>query len=296
MTPARSDKPVEMLTDDEAAAELARLAKEIADHDRRYYQDDAPSITDADYDALRRRNDDIEKHFPELIRHDSPSQRVGAKPAERFEKVRHSRPMLSLDNAFTEEDVRDFVARVRRFLGMAESEDLVLVAEPKIDGLSSSLRYEDGKFVLGATRGDGQEGENVTANLRTISDIPKRFHGRNPPAVFEVRGEVYMSHADFAAMNQRQEEAGDKIFANPRNAAAGSLRQLDPAMTARRPLRFFAYHWGETSELPGPTHWDVLQQFKAWGFPVNPLARRCETVEDALAFYREVQHQRAGLG
>ncbi len=296
MTPARSDKPVEMLTDDEAAAELARLAKEIAEHDRRYYQDDAPSITDADYDALRRRNDDIEKHFPELIRHDSPSQRVGAKPAERFEKVRHSRPMLSLDNAFTEEDVRDFVARVRRFLGMAESEDLVLVAEPKIDGLSSSLRYEDGKFVLGATRGDGQEGENVTANLRTISDIPKRFHGRNPPVVFEVRGEVYMSHADFAAMNRRQEEAGDKIFANPRNAAAGSLRQLDPAMTARRPLRFFAYHWGETSELPGPTHWDVLQQFKAWGFPVNPLARRCETVEDALAFYREVQHQRAGLG
>lgn len=289
-------KPADQLTEEEAAAELARLATEIAEHDRRYYQDDAPSITDADYDALRRRNDDIEKHFPELIRHDSPSQRVGAKPAERFEKVRHSRPMLSLDNAFTEEDVRDFVARVRRFLGMAESEELALVAEPKIDGLSSSLRYEDGKFVLGATRGDGQEGENVTANLRTILDIPKRLHGRNPPAVFEVRGEVYMSHADFAAMNRRQEEAGEKIFANPRNAAAGSLRQLDPAMTARRPLRFFAYHWGEASDLPGPTHWDVLQQFKAWGFPVNPLARRCETVEDALAFYCEVQHQRAGLG
>jgi DNA ligase (NAD+) len=291
-----NDKPLDQLTEDEAAAELARLAKEIAGHDRRYYQEDAPTITDAEYDALRRRNDDIEKRFPELIRHDGPSQRVGAKPAERFEKVRHARPMLSLDNAFTEEDVRDFVARVRRFLGLTESEEVALVAEPKIDGLSSSLRYEKGEFVLGATRGDGQEGENVTANLRTITDIPKRFGGRNPPDVFEVRGEVYMTHADFSALNKRQEKAGEKIYVNPRNTAAGSLRQLDPGITARRPLHFFAYHWGETSELPGATHWEVLQQFKAWGFPVNPLTRRCRTVEEVLAFYQEVQHQRADLG
>src|ERR1043166_5862714 len=296
MSRALNDKPVELLNEEEANAELARLAKEIAEHDRRYYQDDAPTVTDAEYDALRRRNDDIEKRFPELIRHDSPSQRVGAKPAERFEKVRHSRPMLSLDNAFTEEDVRDFMARVRRFLGMPESQELVLVAEPKIDGLSSSLRYEKGEFVLGATRGDGQEGENVTANLRTIGDVPKRFGGRHPPDVFEVRGEVYMTHADFAALNKRQEKAGEKIYVNPRNTAAGSLRQLDPAITARRPLRFFAYHWGETSELPGATHWDVLQKLKAWGFPVNPLTRRCRTVEEVLAFYQDVQHQRADLG
>jgi len=296
MNRALTDRPVELLTEDEAKAELARLAKEIAGHDRRYYQDDAPSITDAEYDALRRRNDEIEKRFPELIRHDSPSQRVGARPAERFEKVRHSRPMLSLDNAFDEEDVRDFVARVRRFLGLRETDELVLVAEPKIDGLSSSLRYEKGEFVLGATRGDGQEGENVTANLRTIGDVPKRFGGRHPPDVFEVRGEVYMTHADFAALNKRQEKAGEKIYVNPRNTAAGSLRQLDPAITARRPLHFFAYHWGETTQLPGGTHWEVLQQLKAWGFPVNPLTRRCKTVEEALAFYQEVQHQRAGLG
>jgi DNA ligase (NAD+) len=285
----------QQLTENEAKTELARLAEEITEHDRRYYQEDAPSVTDAEYDALRRRNDEIEKRFPELIRHDSPSQRVGAKPAERFEKVRHARPMLSLDNAFTDEDVRDFVARVRRFLALPEDQELVLVAEPKIDGLSSSLRYQKGELVLGATRGDGAEGENVTANIRTIGDVPKKFHGSNPPEVFEVRGEVYMSHAEFAAMNRRQEKAGVKIFANPRNAAAGSLRQLDPAVTARRPLRFFAYHWGETSELPGATHWDVLQAFKRWGFPVNPLTRRCRNVDEALAFYEEVQHGRAQL-
>jgi DNA ligase (NAD+) len=290
------NKPIEQLTEEEARNELARLAKEIGEHDRRYYQDDSPTISDAQYDALRRRNDDIEKRFPELIRHDSPSQRVGAKPAERFEKVRHAQPMLSLGNAFTEEDVRDFVARVRRFLGLSADEEVALVCEPKIDGLSSSLRYEKGEFVLGATRGDGAEGENVTANIRTIPDVPKRFKGRHVPDVFEVRGEVYMSHADFAAMNKRQEKAGDKIFANPRNAAAGSLRQLDPAITARRPLRFFAYHWGETSELPGRTHWEVLHALKAWGFPVNPLTRHCVTVEEALAFYEEVSHKRADLG
>jgi len=290
------DKSVEQLGEEEAKIELARLAKEIAEYDRYYYQEDAPKISDTEYDVLRRRNDGIEKRFPELIRHDSPSQRVGAKPAERFEKVRHARPMLSLDNAFTDEDVRDFAARVRRFLGRPAGEDLELVAEPKIDGLSSSLRYEKGKFVLGATRGDGTEGENVTANIRTIADVPKTLQGRNVPDILEVRGEVYMSHADFAALNRRQEKAGEKIFANPRNSAAGSLRQLDPAITARRPLRFFAYHWGEVSELPGKTHWDVLQAFKSWGFPVNPLTRRCGTVEEALAFYEDIQHKRAELG
>ena len=289
------DKPVELLTEEEARAELARLAHDIADNDRLYYQEDAPRVSDAEYDALRRRNDEIEKRFPELIRHDSPSQRVGAKPAERFEKVRHARPMLSLDNAFTSGDVVDFVGRVRRFLGMAADEELVLVAEPKIDGLSSSLRYEHGRLALAATRGDGAEGENVTANVRTIADVPKAVRN-GMPEVFEVRGEVYMSHADFAELNRRQERAGEKIFANPRNSAAGSLRQLDPATTAKRPLRFFAYHWGEVSKLPGATHWDVLQALKSWGFPVNPLTRRCHSVDEALGFYNDVQHRRADLG
>ena len=289
-------KPPEKLTEAEAKKELERLAKEIAEHDRRYYQDDAPAVSDAEYDLLRRRNDDIEAAFPELVRDDSPSQRVGAKPAERFEKVRHSRPMLSLDNAFTEDDVRDFFARAKRFLGLPVDEELILIAEPKIDGLSASLRYEDGELVLGATRGDGAEGENVTPNLRTIRDVPKTFGGKTPPKVFEVRGEVYMSHADFAAMNERQQKAGEKIFANPRNAAAGSLRQLDPAITARRPLRFFAYHWAETSELPGKTHWEVLQALKAWGFPLNPLTKRFETVDQCLKYYEEIQHKRASLG
>jgi len=293
---SRSGKAPKQLSEAEAKKELERLASEIAEHDRRYYQDDAPTITDADYDALRRRNSDLEAAFPELVRADSPSQRVGAKPAERFEKVRHSRPMLSLDNAFTEEDVRDFFARAKRFLGLPEDEKLALIAEPKIDGLSASLRYENGELVLGATRGDGAEGENVTANLKTIRDVPKTFGGKKPPKVFEVRGEVYMSHADFAAMNERQQKAGEKIFANPRNAAAGSLRQLDPAITARRPLRFFAYHWAETSELPGKTHWEVLQALKAWGFPLNPLTKRCETLDQCLRFYDEVQHKRASLG
>ena len=293
---ALKDKPVSQLTEPEAAEELARLAHEIAEHDKRYYQEDAPAISDAEYDALRTRNNAIESRFPGLIRADSPSQRVGAKPAERFEKVRHARPMLSLDNAFTGEDVRDFVARVRRFLGMAADAELVFVAEPKIDGLSCNLRYEKGELVVGATRGDGTEGENVTANVRTIADVPKRMRTKRPPEVFEVRGEVYMGHADFEKMNERQKEAGDKIFANPRNAAAGSLRQLDPAITAKRPLRFFAYQWGETSKLPGDTHWEILHALKDWGFHVNPLTRRCRTVEEMLAFYEEVGHKRAELG
>jgi DNA ligase (NAD+) len=291
-----AEKSPEHLSEEEVPAELARLADDIASHDRRYYQDDAPSISDADYDALRRRNADIEARFPELIRHDSPSQRVGAKPAARFEKVRHARPMLSLDNAFDDADVRDFAARVRRFLGFSPEEPLDLVAEPKIDGLSCSLRYEKGVLVLGATRGDGAEGENVTANVMHVGDVPKTFRGAHPPDVFEVRGEIYMSHTDFAALNRRQEKHGDKIFANPRNAAAGSLRQLDPAVTARRPLRFFAYHWGEVSALPGATHWEILGALKTWGFQVNPLIRRCATIEDVLKFYEEIQHKRPDLG
>ena len=293
---ARADKPVEQLTEAEAKKELERLASEITEHDRRYYQDDAPTVSDAEYDVLRRRNNDIEAAFPELIRKDSPSQRVGAKPAERFEKVRHARPMLSLDNAFTEEDVRDFVARIHRFLNLPEGEEVALIAEPKIDGMSLSVRYEKGELVQGATRGDGFEGEDITANIRTIKDIPKRIPGRNPPDVFEVRGEVYMTHADFIALNKRQEKAGEKIFANPRNSAAGSVRLLDSSITARRPLRFFAYHWAEVSELPGKTHWEVLQALKDWGFPLNPLSKRFRSVDECLKFYEDIQHKRASLG
>jgi DNA ligase (NAD+) len=293
---AVADKPVEQLTEAEAKKELESLAKEIAGHDSRYYQDDAPTISDAEYDALRRRNNEVEAAFPELIRADSPSQRVGAKPAERFVKVRHARPMLSLDNAFTAEDVRDFVARIHRFLGLSPDEEVALIAEPKIDGMSLSLRYEKGELVLGATRGDGFEGEDVTANIRTIKDIPKRIAGRNPPDVFEVRGEVYMTQADFIALNKRQEKSGEKIFANPRNSAAGSVRLLDSSITARRPLRFFAYHWADVSELPGKTHWEVLQALKAWGFPLNPLSKRFKTVDECLKYYEEIQHQRASLG
>jgi DNA ligase (NAD+) len=290
-----SKKPVGQLTEAEARDELARLASEIAHHDRLYYQNDAPEISDAEYDALRRRNTGIETRFPELIRHDSPNRSVGAKPVERFEKVRHSRPMLSLDNAFTAEDVADFIARMRRFLGMKEGEGLALVAEPKIDGLAISLRYERGVFVLGATRGDGAEGENVTGNLRVVRAVPQRLRN-NPPEVLEVRGEIYMRHADFAAMNKRQEAKGDRLFANPRNAAAGSLRQLDPAVTAQRPLHFFAYSLGEVSGKTGKTHWETLQALKEFGFPVNPLVRRCLAVEDALAYYEEIGHKRASLG
>ncbi len=292
----RSGKPIDLLTAVEAKKELAHLAGIIAKHDRAYYQEDAPVVSDAEYDALRERNAAIEARFPKLVRKDSPSKRVGAKPAEKFEKVRHAVPMLSLDNAFTEEDVQDFVARIRRFLELGENDELEFVAEPKIDGLSCNLRYEEGKLVLGATRGDGAEGENVTANVRTITDIPHAIHGRNVPDVFEVRGEVYMSHKDFEALNKRQAKEDDKIFANPRNAAAGSLRQLDSSITARRPLKFFAYAWGEASQLPGKTHWEILQALKGWGFQVNSLIRRCDSTNEVLKFYRDIEHKRADLG
>jgi DNA ligase (NAD+) len=220
---------------------------------------------------------------------------VGTKPSAKFAKVLHARPMLSLDNAFHDEDVADFVARVRRFLGLKDDDELTITAEPKIDGLSASLRYEDGLFVQGATRGDGVEGEDITPNLRTLKDVPLRLHGR-APKIMEVRGEVYMTHADFAALNKRQEKDGKPVFANPRNSAAGSVRQLDPTITASRPLHFFAYTWGETSDLPADTQWGMLQAFKGWGFRVNPLIRKCKTVEDVLAFYRDIEVTRATLG
>ena len=289
-------KPVDHLTMEEAAEERERLAAEIAEHDALYYQKDRPRVSDADYDALRQRNEAIEQRYPELVREDSPSHRVGAAPAEGFGKVVHKVAMLSLSNAFDDADVREFCARVRRFLNLKEDETLAVTAEPKIDGLSAALRYEKGEFVLGATRGDGREGENVTENLRTIADVPKTLKGKDIPDVVEIRGEVYMSHADFAALNERQRDAGKSVFANPRNAAAGSLRQLDAKITASRPLRFFAYTWGEMAAMPAGTQSGVIEAFEKWGFTVNPLFRRCESVEELIAFYHEVEESRAGLG
>ena len=284
------------LTEMEAAAELERLAAEIAAHDKAYHGDDAPVISDAEYDALRRLNDAIEARFPELVREDSPSRRVGAAPAGGFAKVTHARPMLSLGNVFSEEELRDFVDGLRRFLKELRDDPAIaieFVAEPKIDGLSVSLRYENGEFVTGATRGDGAVGEDVTENLRTLDEIPKTIEGA--PGVLEVRGEVYMTRPDFLEMNERQEAAGEKVFANPRNAAAGSLRQLDSAITAARPLKLFAYAWGELSEPVGGTQWDFLAALEKWGFPVNPLAKVCGSVEEILENYQELSEARAGL-
>jgi DNA ligase (NAD+) len=288
-------KSVDKLTSAEAEKELDRLAKEIAQADRAYHAEDAPDISDADYDALRRRNTEIETRFPLLVRADSPSHRVGAKASEKFAKVTHRVPMLSLDNAFSDEDVADFLGRVRRFLGLKEDEDIPVTAEPKIDGLSASLRYEKGVLVQGATRGDGQEGEDITANLRTISDIPLSLKGK-PPAVLEVRGEVYMTHKAFEALNKRQEKDGKPTYANPRNSAAGSVRQLDPSITASRALNFFAYTWGEISEMPAKTQSGMLEKFESYGFIVNPLVRRCETLKEILKFYRDIESKRARLG
>ncbi|MBN9555253.1 MAG: NAD-dependent DNA ligase LigA [Alphaproteobacteria bacterium] len=288
-------KPVEKLTSAEAEKELDRLAREIDAHDRRYHAEDAPTISDADYDALRRRNAAIEERFPLLVRPDSPSHRVGAKASAKFTKVVHARPMLSLDNAFSDEDVADFLGRVRRFLGLKEGEEIAVMAEPKIDGLSASLRYEKGVLVQGATRGDGQEGEDITANLRTISDIPLRLKGK-PPAVLEVRGEVYMTHKAFEALNKRQEKDGKPTYANPRNSAAGSVRQLDPAITASRTLNFFAYTWGEISELPAKTQSGMLEKFREYGFTVNPLVKLCDNLDEVLKFYRDIETKRARLG
>ena len=282
------------LTEAQAKAELARLAKEIAAHDARYYQEDAPTVSDAAYDALRRRNAAIEARFPALVRADSPSRRVGAAPTGRFAKVRHAVPMLSLDNAFADDDVRDFVERIRRFLRLGE-ETPVFTAEPKIDGLSMSLRYEGGVLVNGATRGDGTEGEDVTANVKTLEDIPQQLQGRHVPDVCEVRGEVYMTKSAFLALNQRQAELGEPVFANPRNSAAGSLRQKDPSITASRPLGFFAYGWGEMSEMPADTQTGMVKWFAGCGFKTNPLTKICHSVEALLKFHHEIEAQRAEL-
>ncbi|HHZ68286.1 MAG TPA: NAD-dependent DNA ligase LigA, partial [Alphaproteobacteria bacterium] len=275
---ASTEKEVVLLNEAEARSELSRLIDEIRHHDDLYYNKDAPILSDGDYDALRRRNVLIEDHFPHLKRIDSPSQRVGVIPRSGFRKVRHAQPMLSLDNAFTSADVAGFVARVRRFLGLLEDASVKLVGEPKIDGLSASLRYEHGKFVLGATRGDGIEGEDVTANLTTINDIPKILRGADVPRVLEVRGEVYMTKDDFRQLNENREQSDEAPFANPRNAAAGGLRQLDPAITASRRLHFFAYGWGEVSELEGrkdpeyplgKTLVEVRRRLRSFGFILN---------------------------
>ena len=282
------------MTEAEAAAALERLAQDIARHDAAYHDRDDPEISDADYDALRRLNAAIEARFPHLIRADSPSRRVGSTPAGAFAKVQHRVPMLSLANAFETEEVRDFDASIRRFLGLGVEAPLAYVAEPKIDGLSLSLRYDSGNLVGAATRGDGREGENVTANARTIADIPKTLV--QAPAVLEVRGEVYMSHGDFAALNARQAESGAKVFANPRNAAAGSLRQLDSSVTAERPLRFFAYGWGEVSEPLADTQAEALARLAAMGFRTNPDTVTADGPEALLAAHAALGARRASLG
>jgi DNA ligase (NAD+) len=283
------------ITEAEAANELMRLAKQIAHHNKLYHAKDDPEISDAEFDALVRRNAELEAQFPHLIRPDSPSKAVGYEvAASPLSKVQHEVRMMSLDNAFSDEEVEDFVARVRRFLSLDESEDVAFTAEDKIDGLSCSLRYEKGELVLAATRGDGQVGENVTANVRHIADIPQQLSG-DAPEVFEVRGEVYMAKADFAALNAAQEEAGGKLFANPRNAAAGSLRQKDDSVTARRKLRFWAHGWGVASEVPGDTQMAVMQQIADWGLPISPELKLCNDVKEMLHHYRSISEGRADL-
>jgi len=283
------------LNETQAKAELKRLAAEIAAHDKRYYQQDAPVVSDAEYDALRQRNAAIEARFPDLVRADSPSSRVGAAPAAKFAKVRHAVPMLSLDNAFAEQDVIDFVGRIRRFLRLKEDDEIAFSAEPKIDGLSLSLRYEHGELVTGATRGDGTVGEDVTANVKTLEDIPQRLKRRAAPQVCEIRGEVYMTKGAFLALNKRQSEIGGQVFANPRSSAAGSLRQKDHLITASRPLGFFAYAWGEMSKMPSDTQSDMIRWFASCGFKTNPLAKICRSVEELLEFHHEIEARRAVL-
>jgi DNA ligase (NAD+) len=283
------------LTKAQAKVEHKRLALELERHDKAYYQEDAPKVSDAEYDALRKRFNALEARFPELVSAESPSQKIGAAPSGRFRKVRHAVPMLSLDNAFAEEDVVDFVARIRRFLKLGDDDKIAFSAEPKIDGLSMSLRYEGGELVTAATRGDGAEGEDVTANIRTLEDVPKKLKGRNVPDICEVRGEVYMTKQAFLALNERQKAAGDTIFANPRNSAAGSLRQKDPSITASRPLGFFAYTWGQMSEMPESTQSGMIKWYERCGFKTNPLTELCTSVDELLAFHREIETQRSHL-
>src|SRR4030081_319995 len=287
---------VESLTKAQAKVELKRLALEIESHDKHYYQEDAPKISDAAYDALRQRVNAIEARFPELVTSESPTQKIGAAPSGRFGKVQHAVPMLSLGNAFSDQDVADFVDRVRRFPKLGPDDIPAIVAEPKIDGLSLSLRYENGELVRAATRGDGFEGEDVTANARTIKDIPNTLKGRKIPAACEIRGEIYMLKQDFLALNKKQAEADDTVFANPRNSAAGLLRQKDVSITASRPLKLFAYAWGEMSELPADTQHGMLAWMDKAGFVVNPLTKLCKDLDEVLAFYRKIGEDRASLG
>ena len=286
---------VSALSEADAANELMRLAKAIAHHNRLYHADDSPEISDADYDALVRRNNALEEAFPHLVRADSPNKLVGAAvEASPLAKVTHAQRMMSLDNAFADDDVAEFVARVRRFLNLPEDAAVELTAEDKIDGLSCSLRYEQGVLVQAATRGDGSVGEDVTPNVRTISDIPEKLAG-NAPDIFEIRGEIYMAKADFAALNAAQQKAEAKLFANPRNAAAGSLRQKDASVTAARPLRFLAHGWGEVSDVPAASQYDMMRLIESWGVPVSPLLGRFDSVVDVLAHYRAIEARRAEL-
>ncbi len=291
-----AEKPVDKLSKATATAELKRLAETIRTADAAYYQDDSPAMTDADYDALRQRLSAIEARFPELKQADSPSDAVGAAPVGGFGKVTHLKPMLSLDNLFADEEVSEFIARVRRFLNLKPDEEVAVTAEPKIDGLSCSLLYENGVLVRAATRGDGAVGEDVTANIRTLKDVPEKLEGKGHPARIEVRGEVYMTMAEFAAFQDAEEAAGRRRPANPRNAAAGSLRQKDPSVTASRPLRFFAYTWGDVSEPFAETQWDAVKAFKAWGLPVNADMKRAASVEELLEIYHAIEARRASLG
>src|SRR5580693_2850645 len=291
----KNEAAVGSLTEKQAQAVHARLAADIEEHDRRYYQEDAPTVSDAEYDRLRQRYNAIEARFPQFRTRESLTQRVGAAPSARFAKVRHAVPMLSLDNAFAEQDVVDFVGRIRRFLRLGEDDEITFSAEPKIDGLSMSLRYEKGELATGATRGDGTEGEDVTANIKTLEDVPKRLKGKGLPAVCEVRGEVYMTKHAFLALNKRQAETGGQVFANPRNSAAGSLRQKDPTITASRPLGFFAYAWGEMSAMPAQTQSGMIKWLETCGFKTNPLTKICCSAEELLAFHHSIELQRGEL-
>ena len=295
MTTRDSKLTVEEMTPRQAKREHTRLEAELKQHDESYYQKDAPTVSDAEYDALRKRYEAIEARFPDLRTLESLSLKVGAAPARGFAKVRHAVPMLSLQNAFSEEDVAEFVARIRRFLNLKEDEDMVFTAEPKIDGLSMSLRYEDGALVTAATRGDGFEGEDVTANIQTMKEVPQQLKGKHIPPVCEIRGEVYMTKPDFVALNKRQAAAGKELFANARNSTGGSLRQKDPGVTASRPLHFFAYGWGELSAMPADTQSGMLKWLGTCGFKVNPLWRKCASVAEMLAFHGGIGEKRAQL-
>ena len=295
MTIELRDVSVDDLGSDAARREHSALTDQIRGHDEAYYQRTAPVISDAAYDALFRRLADIEARFPELVSPDSPTQKVGGAPTAGFAKVAHTVPMLSLGNAFSGDEVHEFFGRVLRFLGLGEDEPIEIVAEPKIDGLSATARYENGQYVLGATRGDGSVGDDITRNLAAVVDLPARLGDAAPPAVLEVRGEVYMAAADFAALNAARESQGERLFANPRNAAAGSLRQLDVTITASRKLHFFAYAWGEISDTPGDSYWHFLDRLRDWGFQVNPYAKLCHDVVAALALYERVGADRAQL-